>query len=358
MKRKSFRLPNGYGSVVKLSGNRRKPYWARITAGYNDKGQQIFKTLGYFPTREEALYELAKYNNSPYDLDMANLTFAGLYKVWSETVLPHMGKSLQSAHRASYGHCEELYQLKYKSIRAYQFQRVIDDCERSYATKSNIRNLFTALDAFAYDNDIILKQYSVNLTVPEAAPKEGKLFTKEEISRIWDADDDVAKFLLYTGMRISEALTLECGNIDLKEKTIVCGIKTEAGKNRIIPIHQKIFPIIQKNMGGKYLFAYKGKVQRHTEYIRRSWNPLMEKLGMDHHTHDCRKTFRSALDKAGANKVCIDRIIGHKSGDVGERVYTLKTLEELRETIALLDYETLSVSDKQVTKKDPEEPKT
>lgn len=58
---------------------------------------------------------------------------------------------------------------------------------------------------------------------------------------------------------------------------------------------------------------------------------------MNHVPHECRHTFRSRLDSAGANKVCIDRIIGHKSNDVGERVYTHKTLQELKDTIALLD---------------------
>lgn len=351
MKRKSFRLPNGYGSVVHLSGNRRRPFWARITAGYNDKGQQIYKTIGYFATREEALYELAKFNNSPYDLDKANLTFEGLFKLWSDTILPRLGKSLQGAHKASYGHCEALYGLKYKSIRAYQFQRVIDDCERSYATKSNIRNLFSALDAFAYDNDIIIKLYSANLTVPEAAPKKGSLFTPEEIARL---DDDVAVFLLYTGMRISEALNVECSNIDLEENTILCGMKTAAGKDRVVPIHPKIRPLIEKHMGGKYLFSE----QNYKRYLDSTWGPMMKRLGMEHHTHDCRKTFRSALDKAGANKVCIDRIMGHKSREVGERVYTIKTLDELRETIALLSYETVSASNAQVTKKDPGRPET
>ena len=40
--------PNGYGSVIKLGGKRRKPFGARITIGYNDKGKQIFKYIGYF----------------------------------------------------------------------------------------------------------------------------------------------------------------------------------------------------------------------------------------------------------------------------------------------------------------------
>ena len=35
-----MKLPNNYGSVYKLSGNRRRPYIAKITIGYNNKGKQ------------------------------------------------------------------------------------------------------------------------------------------------------------------------------------------------------------------------------------------------------------------------------------------------------------------------------
>jgi integrase len=219
-----------------------------------------------------------------------------------------------------------------------QFQRVIDECEKSYATKANIRNLFVALDAFAYDNDIILKPYSANLVVPEAAPKEGKLFTNDEIAKVWKDGDDVCKFLLFTGMRISEALELTPADVDLDEQLITCGLKTEAGKNRIVPIHPMIKDVVAAHMGGEVLFPSNGKKQTYKAYAKNRWGPMMESLGMEHHTHDCRKTFRSALDRAGANKVAVDRIIGHKSADVGERVYTLKTIDELREAILKLDY--------------------
>ena len=57
---------------------------------------------------------------------------------------------------------------------------------------------------------------------------------------------------------------------------------------------------------------------------------------MSHTTHECRHTFRSRLDSLGANKVCIDKIMGHKTNDVGERVYTHKTIQELKKTIELI----------------------
>ena len=62
----------------------------------------------------------------------------------------------------------------------------------------------------------------------------------------------------------------------------------------------------------------------------------MGELKLTHTHHECRHSFRSRLDSAGANKRCIDLLMGHKSKDVGERVYTHKTLDELREAIELL----------------------
>ena len=62
----------------------------------------------------------------------------------------------------------------------------------------------------------------------------------------------------------------------------------------------------------------------------------MEQLHLHHTPHECRHTFRSRLDSANANKRCIDLLMGHTSKDVGERVYTHKTLDELKDTIILL----------------------
>jgi len=66
------------------------------------------------------------------------------------------------------------------------------------------------------------------------------------------------------------------------------------------------------------------------------WGEVMEVATLQHTPHDCRHTFRSRLDSVGANKRCIDLMMGHKSKDVGERVYTHKTLDELRVAIELL----------------------
>ena len=57
-----MRLPSGYGSVTKLSGNRRRPYLVKKTTGWDERGYPIVDIIGYTVTREEGLELLAQYN--------------------------------------------------------------------------------------------------------------------------------------------------------------------------------------------------------------------------------------------------------------------------------------------------------
>ena len=50
-----------------------------------------------------------------------------------------------------------------------------------------------------------------------------------------------------------------------------------------------------------------------------------------HTPHDCRHTFATLLNDAGANPVSIKRLLGHSSGnDITEKIYTHKDIEQLR----------------------------
>ena len=74
-----MKLPNGYGSIVKLTGKRRKPYLVRTACKYSDDGEKMIEkrqVLGYYATKAEALAALADYNSDPYDLAAHSLTFA------------------------------------------------------------------------------------------------------------------------------------------------------------------------------------------------------------------------------------------------------------------------------------------
>ena len=56
--RKELRKPNGYGSVIKLGGRRKKPWAVRITDAIVD-GKQIYRYISYHETKTDAMRALA-----------------------------------------------------------------------------------------------------------------------------------------------------------------------------------------------------------------------------------------------------------------------------------------------------------
>ena len=328
--------PNGYGTVTKLSGNRRKP-WI-VKEGIS--GRQ--KPIGYTATKEEGMILLAQYNNDPWDIEADKITLQELFDLWEEKRAVKLGTSNRSSLKSAYKNCSKLGKVRYKQIKSYQMQDCIDSCGCGYSTQGAIKNLWGHLDRFALELDIISKRCSDLLTSDPIPETTKEIFTDEEVSRLWENQNfpwvDSVLFFLYTGFRISEMIDLRTETVNLQEWTLTGGTKTAAGKNRLIPIHSKIQSIVQKRFEQSksgYLFEHNGKKLNQTQY-REFWAAVMEALKMDHTPHECRHTFRSRLDSAGANKVCIDRLMGHKSKGTGERVYTHKNIEELRLNIELI----------------------
>ena len=335
--------PNGYGSVVKLSGNRRKPFAVRKTAGWNDKGHPIYLNIGYFASREEGLIALAEYNKNPFDISAAKMTLEEVYQKWQTVKAGKLSASLQSNLKAAYKHTSKIQAMKYRDIRSFHMQDCIDNCGCGYSTQASIKNLFGHLDRFAMEIDVIQKMYST-LTTSEPVPDTKKVpFTDQEIDILWANQDkpwvDTILIMLYSGWRITEFVTMPTAHIDLENKTMFGGIKTRNGKERYVPIHSKILPLVQRRFNPDsefFIVDQNGKPLKDAEYRDKYFKPALEALGMDHTPHETRHTFRTRLDSAGANKRCIDLMMGHKSKDVGERVYTHKTLDELREAIEII----------------------
>lgn len=338
-----MRNPNGYGSVAKLSGNRRRPYIVKKTIGWNDSGQPIIEIIGYAATREEGLLLLAEYNRDPWDVDRAKITLGELFQLWLDKKAPKLGASNRSSLRAAYKHCAALAKKSYKTIKAFQMQDCIDNCGRTYATQAAIKNLWGHLDRFALELDIINRCYSDLLTSAPIPPTSRDRFSDEVIDRIWEhaAEPwvDTVLIFIYSGWRISELLDLKKEDVDLQAGTMKGGTKTKAGKNRIVPIHSLIRPMVERRMEepGEYLIQWKG-ARCSTSQYRLIWKDLAERLQIPGTPHSCRHTFESLLDSAGANRKCIDLLMGHVSKDTGNRVYNHKSISELRTSLELVTH--------------------
>lgn len=338
-----IRLPNGYGSIIKLSGNRRNPWCVRKTAGWSEDKKQQYIYIGYYRTRAEAMKALAAYNCNPDSVEPC-ATFAEIYDKWSESKFPKISRSNAVSYGSAYKAAASLHAMKFSDIKKAHLQSVIDKSANGHSSLSKIKVLFNQLFNYAIENDIVEKDYSRFVEIGTNNKKTNRRpFNKDEIAALWSNVDmpyvDTILIMLYSGMRPGELTTIRTDAVNLSERTMRGGIKTSAGKDRVIPINKKIAEIVSKRVaeGYDYLVANSdGSAMSYYDYYTCNFKPIMEHLGMDHRPHDCRHTFATLMDNAGANKLSIKRIMGHASKDVTDSIYTHKDIGELIKAIDMI----------------------
>ena len=342
---------NGMGSVYKAAGNRRKPYIVRVTKKFDDNGKQLFEILGAYATQKEAENMLNEYTKNPYNLNNRHITFKGVFDLWKKEKYPKIRENSAKAYDSSFNkYCKDLWDIRFIDLRLTHYQTLIDNSNCNYPTKNKIRNLLSQLYKFALNNDIVLKDYTTAIDIGKNTnTQKRKPFTKEEIQKLWDNVNefkwvDSILILLYSGTRICELLDTEISNVFLDEKYpfFVSGNKTDAGRERKIPIHNRILPLVknyyEKNKDKKYLITnHNGEKMDYYNYRRNKWDVIMKDFGMDYTPHCTRHTFISLLKSKRADPLNIKRIVGHISNDVTSDVYTHIDIKELWETVNLLD---------------------
>jgi integrase/recombinase XerD len=340
-----MRKPNGYGSIKKLSGKRRRPYVFVVSI----KGKQ--KPVEYFATHVDAEIFAAEYNKIHKNTSLADhkLTFAELFHRWLPRHIADTSPSDSAicGYKNAYRHLSLLHGMEYKEIRYIDYQRIIDDMRKtglSYSSVKKVRSLISLLEKYSIKIEESGKPYAALLSLGRnKAVHPHKPFTRQKINRLWSIADspgvDTVLILLYTGMRVGEMLNLLKSDINRRQRLIRITRSKTASGIRSIPIHHRIQPLILSRMHSPGIHLIADSHGRHYEYSRYCtiWRRVMQSIRADGHTtHDCRHTVATLLDNAGANETAKRRILGHAGGDVTERVYTHKGIRQLRKCIELL----------------------
>lgn len=320
-----MRLPNGYGSVYKLTGNRRRPWVVKKSI----EGKQ--KALGYFVTQEEALAFLVGINRLTPEREV---TFSAVYSAWSQRHFTTISKSSVSAYQISYKHLSPLHALPFRKITYSHLQQALDGIPAGYCTRKKCRVLLSQLYKYSIKNGIAETNLSCFIELPRHVPVYTKRpFTARQIGKLWRSADTVegvkdVLILIYTGMRAGEYIGLSACDVNLRQQFIsIKKSKTLAGIRKI-PIHKNILPILTERKA-------EGKICPCEKYdaFRRLFDHAMKVLGMHHTPHECRHTLATMLDRSGANDTSVKMILGHARTGVTKGVYTHKTLSDLRKAI-------------------------
>lgn len=306
--------------MYKLKGVRARPYVA-VT------GKK--EVLGTYGTPGEAVQALDAYNAQNTPAERLKCTFADAYEKWrAQPKFSSLSRDMINGYELAFKKSAPLYSRQMRDLKAEDYQQIIDQMVADGLSRSSCekqRTLFSQLCEWAMAQDIINKNYAQLLHLPAAAGKAERTLTADEIARISAYQTDkrfgqtaqIAMVLLYTGMRIDELLSMRCENVYLKEHYMQGGEKTEAGKNRIIPILDPIYKIIafwMMDSGCEWLIPSKAGTKLDKRNVATKFRALMQECQIEGvHPHTLRHTASSKMVECGLEKTAVQAILGHKN---------------------------------------------
>ncbi len=377
-RRKKYpKLPNGFGSIKYLGKGRRNPYAVHPpTKEFNENGiPQTPKALCYVDTWMKGFMVLTAYKAGNYhpgyektlpskdtdDLnDLAqvlladysrikgaeayekahNKTFAQVYEEFYaykfETDRSRSySAATQKAMRTAYGRCKPLHDRIFRTLRYDDLQGLINGSSLGHASLEQTINLLHQMFVYGELYEYTDKDHSrhLKINIPDA-DEHGFPFSDEELDILWanhrDADVGFILIMCYSGFRISAYKDI-C--IDMEAGYFKGGIKTRSSKERIVPIHHAILPLVQERL------ERDGCLLTSDQTFRKHMRKTMARLKLPDHTpHDARHTFSKLCEKYRVNENDRRRLLGHSFGkDITNGVYGHRDLEDLRAEIEKIE---------------------
>ncbi|MEE0811033.1 tyrosine-type recombinase/integrase [Blautia sp.] len=358
------RRANGAGSVYRLSGNRRNPWVAIITVGWEinestGRAKQIQRPIGYFPTESKANLALDRYNENPYDLDKETTTIEQLYERWSKEYFEELtDESSVRTIRAAWQYVPPVFRMQnavkmtpqgIKDMINNDAQRTDDKgkiIKASDGTKSRMKSMFNLMYDYAvlatlvqYNpaRQFVLKGIQNKI---ERKRKDKVPFTHAHEAELWDDIEfgytRMVLINIYSGWRPEELLELSKDDINLEQMTMTGGMKTDAGFNRTIPIHPKIADLViyyyNKSSGSLLFYDYDGSKPSTMTYdkYRGRFKKILARHGwQDVYSPSCpRHTFSTRAKEARMDDLARKKIMGHEISDVTDKHYTHLNMQE------------------------------
>lgn len=304
-----------------------------------------YKYLQYFELSRDAHAYLAKMNRGDPVKEHVSIasepSFKDVYRMYIQFAMslnrPPSKASLQ-AYKTGFNNWADIHDVKFKNVTT----KMLQDCLTKHGTmsKSSVGKMTTILKkmykyALAHQiTDTDLSKYLFSEHTDEKKYVH-TIYTDDEIKMLWKRSGyegaAVMLIMIYLGTRCTEFLELRTENIHLDKRYLVGGIKTEAGRNRVIPIHKRIIPLIQRfyNPDNVYLFpSTSGNAMLYSHFRTNKWEVYNKKLGIEHRTHDCRHTTATKLEQYGVSDMHRKLILGHSLRDV-TAIYTHVSKEAL-----------------------------
>lgn len=371
-KQTKSRRAKGTGSIFCRKDIKSKPWVAQSCI----TGEQ--KYIGNFATKKEAEIALQQYEYNP--ISDINITLEQLHEQWMKVAYRDIGDSLKYNYNTSWDKLRPLHKYKFRDLRTTNFQAVIDFYDSEHQKRGvggklmyklpsgkgtykktdtpymidglkqsalkKVKNLLTSMYKYAIQNDIVMKDYASFINLPHQEEVKRTRFTDIQLQKIKLSLNTVpyAKYiyaLIYLNFRVSEFLELKKEDYIVTETGIplfIGGTKTEAGTDRIVPIHPNILPIVKEFLarnGDTIFCGDNGEALNKDNFREKYFYPAISDMGLpdDLTPHSCRRTFSTRMSAAGAREEDIIALMGHTNFDVDKKHYIQQEADTLYNAI-------------------------
>lgn len=296
--------------------------------------------IGYYETKTAALEALNRLAGRSLD-ERYNMTFEEVFEAWKSEHYKELTKSGRSQYDISFQVFAALHKRKFRELRTADFQSALDPhMKKTHSTVSKYKQLITQMSKWAMREELINTNFASFVKLPENVKKEKEIFSDADIKKLEENGSETAKIILmliYTGMRIGELFSLPLE--DYHETYVVGGEKTEAGRNRVIPIcpeGRRYFAYFATQADGPLLLSgYVGQ-RVPNNFRKRDYYPLLDKLGIERRTpHATRHTYASRARKNGMPPEILQKILGHADYSTTANIYVHTDIEELVKAVEI-----------------------
>ena len=312
-----------------------------------------------FATSSEAVIALDEYNAKHSSVARMRYTFKDVYERWNAVHFKEVGENGRYSYEQAYTKASSLLDCEMRELKTEDYQKIITELAEAGLSRSTCekqRQLFSQLCKWAMQNDIISTNYAEGLKLPAPPPKKERTLTDEEIAKIQALADDRSKnnrfrftaqfsiVLVYTGMRIDELLSMRRDDVHLDAGYLIGGEKTDAGRQRTIPILDPIRTILAgwmlDSLGSEYLLPTANGRKKDVNTVEHSFRRMMEVCEINKPDtpkekrvtpHSLRRTAATRLVEGKAEPTAVQAILGHSDFTTTADYYTAHSADYLAE---------------------------
>lgn len=381
---------HGQGTIYLRKDGR---WYGAVQNGYNENGKPKMITV-YGKTEAEAkrkLKEKIKLINSDglilQNNTIKNITVEEYCTNWLKNVKVNELKP-SSYDRKELTLSNQVYpsigMLQLSQLSIDDVQEMINQLKKKELSYSSIKKAYEAINEcckYAIIRGDLQKNPCTGVTLPKNLKHQDgdiKFYTEKQIESLLKQatikyNNGKNKYrlgygiqlLLYTGLRIGEALALTWEDVDIQNKTIKVNKNLKQVKNRddnqskykiivqnstktnsgtrIIPLNNKSIEALKqiKKITGQYKYVFSTQTGKNmsSRTCDRMFRKIQENCGFKeiYGVHALRHTFASLLFKKGVDVKTVSEILGHKDVSVTYNTYIHLIQEQKINAINLLD---------------------